>query len=304
VKESIFLKALSCRNDKGRPPVWLMRQAGRYLPEYRELRKRHTLSELFHTPRLAAEVTLQPIRRYPLDAAIVFSDILVVLESLGFTVHFPEGKAPFAEYTSEVKPLTFVAETIGLVKASCEVPLIGFCGGPYTVASYSNHPIDHAFLEKITQASIDYLRLQEEAGADAFQIFDSWAGLLPKEKFEEFSLPYLKKLIDSVSKPVLIFTRNASSYVEEISRLNPSGISFDGAKPLSLLRKQTPSHIAVQGNVEPEVLLRSKEEVIHAIERLLESMRGEQGFIVNLGHGVLKNTPVENVEAFVHKVIS
>lgn len=297
MNESIFLKALACRNDEGRPPVWLMRQAGRYLPEYQNLRKKHSLYDLFHTPKLAAEITLQPIKRFPVDAAILFSDILIVLESLGFSVQFPEGQSPYAKYTSETKPLDFVAEIIALVKSRCEVPLIGFCGGPYTIARYVEGNTD---LESLTEALIELLRMQEKAGVDAFQIFDSWAGLLPKEQFETLSLPYLKKLIGAVSKPVILFTRNSSSYAEELAGLNPAGISFDGLKPLSELRKITPAHIAVQGNIEPSKLLGSKEEVIQAADQLLKSMAKETGFIANLGHGVLKDTPVENVGAFVH----
>ena len=297
MSEPIFLKALACRNDEGRPPVWLMRQAGRYLPEYQNLRQKHSLYDLFHTPKLAAEITLQPVKRFPVDAAILFSDILIVLESLGFSVDFPEGKNPCAKHTGVTKSLDFVGETIALVKSRCEAPLIGFCGGPYTVAKYIEGNID---LDRLTERSIEFLRMQERAGVDAFQIFDSWAGLLPKERFQTLSLNYLKKLLRAVSKPIILFTRNSSSYAEELAGLNPAGISFDGLKPMSELRKITPAHIAVQGNIEPTTLLGSKEEVIQAADQLLQCMTGEPGFIANLGHGVLKSTPMENVEAFVH----
>ncbi len=316
-----FLEALACKNT-GRPPVWLMRQAGRYLPEYRSLRQIHSLSTLFHTPKLAAEVTLQPIRRFDFDAAIIFSDILVVLEMLGLTIHFPEGKSPYVDFVSleefRVQParkvLSYVASAIELVKPKLAVPLIGFCGGPYTVARYllgiermqewmqTKPQALHQLLGMITEATIDYLQMQSEA-VDALQIFDSWAGLLPRASFMAFSLPYLQRLVKSVSLPVILFMRGAGEYVEELCALGPSGISFDEQKPLSEVRKKMAPNIAIQGNLDPQTLLMSTpEEVREKTQALLLSMQDDPGFIVNLGHGILPATPLENVQAFIDTI--
>ncbi len=310
-----FLKALACKNHTERPPVWFMRQAGRYLPEYRALRQRHSLHELFHTPELAAKVTLQPIERFAFDAAILFSDILVILEPLGFTIHFPEGKSPYAEATHQpglVKSsLDYVAKTIDLVKPCLDVPLIGFCGGPYTVARYLLGPELtmqwmeqkpeqlHDLLSRITATTQEYLELQVKAGVDALQIFDSWAGLLSQEHFAEFSLRYLRQLISTSTLPTILFTRGASQYVQELASLKPAGISFDGQRTMQELRQETPVEIAVQGNFEPTDLLSPLSEVRQKVQKLVDAMQGEPGFIVNLGHGILPNTPLENVQAFV-----
>jgi uroporphyrinogen decarboxylase len=314
----LFLKALACQNTQSRPPIWVMRQAGRYLPEYRELRKKHSLHELFHTPELAAQVTLQPIERFHFDAAIVFSDILVILEPLGYTLYFPEGQSPYAKEThppcSVQKSLDYVAKTIQMARSRLDVPLIGFCGGPYTVARYllgpetmkiwleSNLDQLKALLKRITLATIEYLQIQADAGVDALQVFDSWAGLLPKELFEEVSLPYLQQLIDATSRPTILFMRGASSYVQELASLRPAGISFDGQKAMKELRRETPQEIAVQGNLEPADLLLSFDEVRQKVGDLLNSMQREPGFIVNLGHGILPNTPLENVQALIEQV--
>lgn len=308
--DSLFLKALACQNKGGHPPVWLMRQAGRYLPEYRELRRLHSLHEMFHTPELAFEATLQPLKRFSLDAAIVFSDILLILESLGFTVHFPEGERPYAKCDHSVglksvkQVLSYVARTIERLKTVLSVPLIGFCGGPYTVSRYllQKSEVLPQLLDQITQVSIEYLQMQEESGVNAIQIFDSWAGLLSKELFHEYCMPYLERLVKSVSIPVILFMRGGSSYVEELVSLKPAGISFDSEIPLSTLRKEVPAHIAVQGNIAPEVLLGSAEEVRAATLELVKSMNKDPGFIANLGHGILKNTPVENVQIFTETV--
>lgn len=292
-----------------------MRQAGRYLPEYRELRQRYSLRELFHTPELAAKVTLQPIERFHFDAAIVFSDILVILEPLGYTVHFPEGKSPYVEEThtpgSVNNTLEYVAKTIALVKPQLDVPLIGFCGGPYTVARYllgqetmmrwiESQPQQlHALLRRITTVTSEYLQLQAHVGVNALQIFDSWAGLLAKPLFDEFSLPYLRQLVDAAPLPTILFMRGASQYVQELASIKPAAISFDGQRTMKQLREETPLEIAVQGNLEPADLLSSVAEVQKKTHVLVGSMRGEPGFIVNLGHGILPNTPLENVQAFI-----
>jgi uroporphyrinogen decarboxylase len=333
--EDRLLRALKCTNQD-RPPVWLMRQAGRYLPEYRALRQRYSLWELFHEPELAAIVTRQPLDILGVDAAILFSDILVIAETLGLKVHFPEQGGPKVEpclsLASEVdalpllevrEALSYVSKTISLLKKNLNVPLIGFCGGPFTVASYfieQDHrkglrktkewlykdPLSfHRLLQKITDASIEYLLMQIENGVDALQIFDSWANELAYEHFLEFSLNYLRKIINVLQKsktPVILFCRGASLFPKELSSLQPAALSFDWQRQMSDLRKIVPPNIAVQGNFDPDLLKAPPSAIIHTVKNLLRTMSGQPGFIANLGHGVLPDTPVDNVRCFVDTV--
>lgn len=316
----MFLKALHCQNER-RPPVWMMRQAGRYLPEYRELREKHSLWTLFHEPELAAEITLQPLRRYPFDASIVFSDILVIGEALGLKVHYVDGQAPhFEPLVTDVKQLyicdveerlSYVAQTIEFLIPQLKVPLIGFAGGPFTVACYMvggqdkakkwlySDPISfHVLLKTITEATISYLKMQIRAGVSAIQIFDSWAGILPQNEFRSCCTHYLKKIRDSLAEvPVILFCRGSSLFVDELVSINPTCISFDWQKPLSELRTRVPKHISVQGNLDPLILFSTKDRVKHEVTKLVKSMKGDPGFILNLGHGILPHTPLENVQA-------
>lgn len=291
---NLLLRALSCTNDQ-RPPVWFMRQAGRFLPEYRALRQKHSLWELFHTPELAAEATLQPLKTLGVDAAILFSDILVIAEIFGYELRFenkPELYPPKTEVRKDVREtLSYVNKTIELLK-DISVPLIGFCGGPYTVAKYMKAPF---LLQQITDASIEYLQMQIDAGIQAVQIFDSWGMENP-----EVSLPYLKQIVDAIDVPVIVFSRGSCRFVKEFVDLKPDCISFDWEREMHELRKEVPSHIAVQGNIDPEILKGPHFEG-HVV-RLLESMQGEKGFIINLGHGVLPETPVAHAVRVVELV--
>lgn len=324
----LFLRALACENFEGRPPVWLMRQAGRYMPDYQKLRTKYTLWQLFHTPEIAAEVTLLPMKLLDVDAAILFSDILVVAEMLGKKIVFPEKGGPFVEprlQTAEdiaalaLRPaketLGYVAKTIELLKPVLEKPLIGFCGGPFTLASYMIGGVDpvkawissdpntiHALLAKLTHASIEYLRMQIEAGVDAIQIFDSWAGLLPPQQFQEFACRYLQEIVDSLRTsgiPLILFSRGSALYREHLIAIRPNAISYDGPMSMLSLRSGTPSSICVQGNLAPETLCDSPAAIREQVKGLLEGMRAEPGFIANLAHGVLPQTPLENVRLFV-----
>lgn len=313
----LLLQALRCERTV-RPPVWLMRQAGRYMPQYRELRTKHSLWEMFHNPELAAAVTRLPIDLLGVDAAILFSDILVIAESLGLTVHFPDKGGPRVEpliqtqaqiaalpYLPVEDTLAYVFETIKLVKQSISIPLIGFCGGPFTVASYLAGDVkkDPQLLAKITEASIAYLQAQVKAGVDAIQIFDSWANLLNDEEFSTLCLPYLKQMVDAVKGvPVIVFCRDSSLRAEPLASLAPSCISFDWHRPMKTLRSIVPASIAVQGNFNPEFLKLSPSEITRGVKELLAEMQGEKGFIVNLGHGVTPDIPMENVRAFVEAV--
>lgn len=294
----MFLDALKCKN-RARPPVWLMRQAGRYLPEYRALRKKHTLRELFFTPELAAQITLMPVDLIGVDAAILFSDITVVALPLGYSLDFNEG--PEIRGTLErrgLESLEPIAEAIRLIKPKLKVPLIGFCGGPYTVASYING--DPSLLDPITDVTIDYIHMQEKAGVDAIQIFDSWAGQLSQDEFQQVCVPYLKRLIEATHVPVILFMRGASQRVDELIKLKPDAISFDWAKPLSELRPKVP--MAIQGNLDPDLLYQPLPIIRQKTVELLDSMKGDPGFIVNLGHGVKPDVPVEAVRCLVDTV--
>lgn len=291
---SRFLDALNCKQTD-RPPVWLMRQAGRYLPEYREIRKKHKLEEMFLTPEVAAEVTLQPIRRFGFDAAILFADILTPCAGFGLDVTFEGGPKVRGEWQPfEIERIDHVKKTIGLLKQELDVPLIGFSGGPLTVAKYVEGAVD---MDALTDGTIEYLKMQIEAGVDAIQIFDSWSGLLPKPQFCEKSLPYLQKIVDALKPfPVIIFTRGSCNLVNELVSLGTQGISFDWDKPISSIRKQVPDSVAVQGNLNPELLKQPRHIIEAELMPLLETMRRKKGFILNLGHGMTPDIPVEGVE--------
>lgn len=294
----MFLQALKGQNRQ-RPPVWLMRQAGRYLPAYRALRAKYSLRELFFTPELAAQITLMPIEELGVDAAILFSDITVVALALGMSLDFNEG--PVITGPLNPQPLDClepIVKAIRLITPRLKVPLIGFCGGPYTVSRYIGG--DLTLLDPITEVTIEYIRMQEEAGVDAIQIFDSWAGELDKEAFQKFSVPYLKRLIDSTRKPVILFMRGASRYVDEIVKLSPSAISFDAEAPLYEMRKRVP--MAIQGNLDPDLLYEPLTTIRQKTFALLQSMQNDPGFIVNLGHGVKKDVSVDAVKCLVETV--
>lgn len=328
----LLLKALACEAVP-RPPVWLMRQAGRYMPQYRAIREKHSLWEMFHRPDIAAAVTKLPLELLGVDAAILFSDILVIVEALGLSILFPETGGPRVEpaiktgeqvallnYIPVEESLSYVFETIRCVKREIDVPLIGFCGGPFTVASYMLDSINHAAFEQtkkwvrenprtlhqllglLTEASIAYLKAQVEAGVDVVQIFDSWANVLGDEEFEVFSLPYLKQMIEAMNVPVIVFCRSSSLRAGRLAKIQPAGISFDWHLPMDELRQKVPPTIAVQGNFNPEMLKKTKDQITTEVKSVLTSMQNKRGYIVNLGHGVTPDIPFENVHCFVDTV--
>jgi uroporphyrinogen decarboxylase len=332
---TLFLDALHCRNTSGKTPVWLMRQAGRYLPEYRALRAKHSFLEMCHTPELATEITHMPIKRFGFDAAIVFSDILVVGEAMGGHLHFDEGIGPIfdnpvrnekdiqslSEKNIEHK-LHYVSQTIKALKKDLKVPLIGFAGAPFTVASYLvegkssrdlkttkkwifSHPESfHSLMDKITQATIDYLNMQIDSGVDALQIFDTWANYLGPTQFQEFSQNYLNKILKGLKRniPVILFCKGSAAYAPMLAQINPSGISVDWNCTLSDMRKYIPVPIALQGNLDPDTLYGSQEVIRKEVGRLLRSMSGDKGFIFNLGHGILPDIPIQSVETLVETI--
>lgn len=321
-----FLKALSCEN-KERPPVWIMRQAGRYLPEYQLIRKKYPLEEMFRSPELIFEITKQPLDILGVDAAILFADILHIPLSLGLDVSFPGKGGPVVTPTIESyddllqvcpqpieESLGFVQEGISLLKQEIDVPLIGFCGGPFTVMTYmtgkkikkwlySDPESAHDLLQTITDQSIAYLQMQIKAGVDAVQVFDSWANLLSRTEFVRFALPYLKQIVKAIEPfPVILFSRASSHFVEEFVSIKPHGISFDWTYPLYEIRRHVPETIAVQGNLDPELLYAPPSVIEKETLKLLQSMEGDPGFIANLGHGVLPDIPVDHVRAFVDTI--
>ncbi len=322
------------------PPVWMMRQAGRYLPEYRALREQAGgFLDLCFNPKLAAEVTLQPVQRFQFDAAILFSDILVIPHALGQKVGFEAGEGPrltplhemggLDGLRDEIDPdaLAPVYETIGLVKAALpsNVALIGFCGAPWTVATYMiagrgtpdqaparifayrEPDAFAALIERLVQASAVYLVRQLKAGAEAVQLFDTWAGVLPPEEFERWCVQPAKKIVMLVRRAVpnakiIGFPRGAGTnllrYVEEVPT---NAVGLDWAIDRKFAREQIQSRVAVQGNLDPLALLAGGAALDRAVDLALEAFAGRP-FIFNLGHGILPETPIPHVEQMLKRV--
>lgn len=333
----LLLQALSRSNCSG-PPVWLMRQAGRYMPQYRALRAKYSFLEMVHNPELATEVTLLPVDMLGVDAAILFSDILVIPEAFDMGLRFDDNVGPIIERPVQsdadvaalpqpniAEKLSFVTDAIKLLKSRLKVPLIGFCGAPFTIASYMiegrssrdlrkskkwmlhNPKGFHLLLNRITNATLAYIELQIAAGVQVFQIFDSWAHVLGQAQFKEFSLAYLEKLLTALKAkniPSILFCRGSSVFALQLATINPTALSIDWNGDLAALRKQVPSHIALQGNLDPDILCAPREVVARETRSLLNSMESEPGYIFNLGHGVLPETPVDNVKTLVDVVKS
>jgi len=325
-----LLDALHSQNH-GRPPVWIMRQAGRYLPEYRKIREKHSFLEMTHTPELAAKVTLQPIQRYELDAAIIFSDILFISESLGYPFEFIDGVGPVLntpllpkdiDNLQKQQPLDFIEEAIRLVKSQVSIPLLGFSGAPFTIASYMIeggssrdlkktkqwlfHQPDNfkRLLEVLTDAIIENLNDQIDAGVDAVQIFESWASHLALPQLRQFSFPYLRKIVENVKAPTILFGRGTAGYIEELAKLHPGGLGLDWSCDLAHMRSLISSAIALQGNLDPQVLFAPEKTIRDECTKILKNMEGDPGFIFNLGHGILPDTPPENVHILIDTIKS
>ncbi len=331
-----FLDACHCR-AVDRPPVWLMRQAGRALPEYRELKQKHTFLELVQTPELAAEVTLQPVRRFGFDAAILFSDILVICEAMGQRYHFREQGGIEMEFalnnaadidrleTGAIRErLRYVAEALPLIKQALggRTALIGFAGSPWTLANFmleggstkqftkakalfeSDPALFNRLMEKLTRAVIEYLQMQIEAGADALQIFDSLGGLLPGSAFEEASARWIGRIIGELGgrTPVIVFAKGVHGDWPALVRTQANVLGVDWTIPLAEVKAKLPAHVGVQGNLDPAILLGTPDLVAAGTEHILRSMRGCPGHIFNLGHGVPPGAKLENIEALVNTV--
>lgn len=330
-----LLERAIAREPVPRRPLWIMRQAGRYLPEYRELRKRYGFKELAGEPELAAEVTLQPLRRFPFDAAIVFADIMSPIPALGVDFDFDPGPVMAAPIRSaaavaglrepapgEVAPEVIAA--LGHVRAALPAgaALLGFCGAPWTLAAYlvegrgvKDFPTLRAFaasqpealddlLGRLSRLMAGYLIRQGEAGADAVQVFDSWAGLLSRSDWERLVRPHLEAMLETVGAAGvkrILFVQNAPHLVDDYAELPAEALGVDWRVDLAALQRRHGGRRAVQGNIDPAVLAAGPEAVRAAAGKLLGRV-DRAGHVVNLGHGILPGTPLESVEALVDAV--
>jgi uroporphyrinogen decarboxylase len=319
------------------PPIWLMRQAGRALPEYRALKETHTFLQLVQTPELAAEVTLQPIRRFGFDAAVLFSDILIVAEALGQHYRFREGggiEMDFAvasaadidrlRWPDVREKLAYVSAALGLIKQELagRTALLGFAGTPWTLANfmmeggsaseftrarqllYSDPALFARFMERMTGAVTETLQLQVDAGADAVQLFDSLAGSLPAALYEEASGRWIRQIVAALKPrvPVIVFARNLAVPWHSLANSGASALSVDWTVPLDRLRAELPGSVAIQGNLDPFVLTTTLEAVRREAARVLDALRGRPGHIFNLGHGLPPAAKLGNIEALVETV--
>ncbi len=329
-----FLKA--CRGEKtDYTPIWIMRQAGRYLPEYQKVRGNISFLELCKTPELCVEVTLQPVDYLGVDAAILFSDILILMEAMGAPLEFHEGQGPIFRETIRDREtldklhvpdpdeeLGFVMETIRLLRNELKVPLIGFAGAPFTCATYLieggsskvfwetkklmfTHPgTFHKMMDLITKATILYLKAQVRAGAQALQLFDSWAGVLAPCDFELFALPYVQRIIHSLQSsevPLIYFANNGATLLDHSVHTGADVIGLDWRINISDAIAKVGQR-AVQGNLDPFALLLPQEELKTRIQHLLEGAREAWGHIFNLGHGIHQHTPPEQAKFAVETV--
>lgn len=329
-----FLKA--CRGEStDYTPIWMMRQAGRYLPEYQKVRGNVTFLELCKSPELCVEVTLQPVDIFNMDAAILFCDILIPMEAMGLTLEFHEGRGPvFPNVVRDQNSLDklvvpdpdetmgFVMETIRLLRKELKVPLIGFAGAPFTCATYlieggsskvfwetkkmmfTAPELFHGLMEKITQCTISYLLAQARAGAQALQLFDSWAGILAPTDFQEYALPYVERIIAELQQtglPIIYFANNGATLLEYSARSGADVIGLDWRINISDAIKRV-GNKAVQGNIDPFALLLPKEKLRQRIKNLLEDARDAKGHIFNLGHGIHQFTPPDQAKIAVDAV--
>jgi uroporphyrinogen decarboxylase len=336
LKDSLFIRACK-RQATERTPVWIMRQAGRYLPEYRAIREKYDFLTTCKTPELAAEVTVQPIDIIKTDAAILFSDILVIPEAMGMHLELIESKGPVFERPVRdlkaienlqtegiVERLNYVLEAVKVTKERLagRVPLIGFSGSPWTLATYMvegkgsknfdiiktfiyQEPVAaHKLLQILADSVIEYLNAKIEAGCDAVQIFDTWAGILSPSDFEEFSLRYIRYICENLKTggaPVIVFAKGVNSYAG-LAELRCDSLGVDWTKELGTVRREIGGVKALQGNMDPTVLFAPKEKIRQETERVLQSYGTGAGHVFNLGHGILPKTPVENARYFVECV--
>jgi len=336
--DDLFLRA--CRREPvERTPVWMMRQSGRYLPEYRAVRTKHGFLTLCKTPELAAEISLQPVDLIGVDACIIFSDILLVPEAMGMELvveegmggpRFPHPLRSRSEIDHLKVPdpnheLNYVMDALRLTRKRLDgrAPLIGFAGSPWTLATHMvegkgsnsfrhikelvyNNPKDaHALLEKLARMVAACLNAQIEAGAQAIQIFDTWGGILPQEEFREFSLRWISHVLQLLRRsniPVIVFCKDCGHSLEAIADIRPDVVGLDSTVDIGKARDMVGSYVALQGNMDPALLYASPERIHAAVQKILEKFGKGSGHIFNLGHGILPDIPVEHAKVFVKAV--
>jgi len=335
LQNDLLLRALRGEELK-RPPVWMMRQAGRYLPEYMALKAKYDFFTRVQTPELAAEITMQPIDIVGTDAAIIFSDILVIPQAMGVEVLMEEGKGPSLPDTIKTQAdidrlitegveesLGYVMQALQLTKQQLNgrVPLIGFAGAPFTILCYmvegkgsktwekakkfcfTQPELAHALLQKITNITIAYLKAQVKAGADVVQVFDSWSGSLSKRDFEAFAQPYLVQIAQALQAdaPVILFPKGSWYALPALAQSGASGIGIDWCIEPAMARSLTNSSITLQGNFDPAYLLAPIPQIKQRVKEMIDAF-GTQRYIANLGHGITPDVPVDHARAFVDAV--
>jgi uroporphyrinogen decarboxylase len=335
LKNDLLLKALK-GETVSRTPVWMMRQAGRYLPDYIKLRDKYTFFERCETPELATEITVMPVDQVGVDAAIIFSDILVVPQAMGMEVQLIEKIGPLLPAPIKTaqdlqrlcvpdvqERLHYVFEALKLTKKTLDgrVPLIGFGGAPWTLLCYmvqgkgsktfdeakafcyQQPAVAHQLLQMITDTTIAYLKAQVAAGADTVQVFDSWGGLLSPQDFEIFSLQYIRQIVAAMKDvcPTIVFAKGAWFALEDMAATGAHGLGIDWCIKPELARQFAGSNITLQGNFDPAKLLAPIPEIEKAVKEMLKGF-GRQRYIANLGHGILPNVPVDHAKAFVETV--
>jgi uroporphyrinogen decarboxylase len=342
LKNDRFLRALT-----GQPvdvtPVWMMRQAGRYLPEYRATRKlAGDFMSLCQSPQLACEVTMQPLRRYAMDAAILFSDILTIPDAMGLGLYFSEGEGPRFHKTVRTaadvaqlpipdiaRDLSYVTDAVSLIRRELNgsIPLIGFSGSPWTLATYMiegsgskdfrhakafmyNQPEQmHLLLDKLAISVTAYLNAQIAAGAQAVQIFDTWGGILTTQAYREFSLAYMKKIVAGLTResegrkvPVILFTKNGGLWLEDIADSGCDSVGLDWTIEIGRARSLIGNKVSLQGNMDPSILYSTPDSIRAEVRRILASYGAGNGHVFNLGHGITPDVDPANVSAFVDAV--
>lgn len=335
IKNDLFLRALKGETVE-RPPVWMMRQAGRYLPEFMELKHKYDFFTRCQTPELASEITVQPIRRYGMDAAILFSDILVIPQAMDIEVEMKPNFGPYLPNPIRSKEdlervivpniqdtLGYVMEAITMTKEKLndEIPLIGFAGSPWTILCYcvegqgsksfdkarglcfSQPEVAHQLLQKITDTTIAYLKAKVEAGVNAVQVFDSWGGMLSPTDYQEFSWPYIQQIVDALKDlaPVIVFGKGCWFALKEMAKSGASAVGVDWTCSAQNARYLTGGNITLQGNFDPARLLSPPAEIKKRVTQMINEF-GKDKYIVNLGHGILPNIPLENAKAFIDAV--
>jgi uroporphyrinogen decarboxylase len=335
IKNDLILRALRGESTE-RTPVWMMRQAGRYLPDYIKLRDKYSFFERVKNPELACEITIQPVDIVGVDAAILFSDILVIPQAMGLEVQLIENKGPFLPEPIKMEKdlqrigvpemqetLQYVFDAIKLIKQELNgrVPLIGFAGAPWTILCYmvqgqgsktfdeakafcyTQPELAHRLLQMITDTTIAYLKEQVKAGADVIQVFDSWAGLLSKRDFEDISLRYIRQIVQALKdeSKVIIFAKGAWYCLKEIGDTGAAALGIDWCIEPEMARSFAGNNITLQGNFDPAKLLSPIPAIEREVQRMLKAF-GKERHIANLGHGILPNVPVSHAKAFVESV--